>query len=82
MVILFTIKKTYLLFTLYCVIFELMDNNTTKMLQTLTRQINAIISNLIYYDWYYFIIDNKIIYAIFINVFYIVLYIISNMLFI
>lgn len=58
-----------------------MDNNTTKVLQTLTRQINAITSNLIYYDWYYFIsnnikfiIDSKIIYHIFNIVLYIVLY--------
>ena len=57
-----------------------MGNNTTKVLQRLTTQINTIISNLIYYDWYYFIsnnikfiIDIKIIYHIFINVFYIVL---------
>lgn len=57
-----------------------MNNSTTNILQTLTRQINAIISNLIYYDWYYFIsnnikfiIDSKIIYAIFIDVLYIVL---------
>lgn len=50
-----------------------MNNSTTNILQTLTRQINAIISNLIYYDWYY-IIELNIIYNIFNNVFYIVLY--------
>lgn len=53
-----------------------MDNNTIKVLKTLTRQINAITDDYIYYDWYYFIsnnikfiIDIKIIYHIFINVF-------------
>ena len=70
-----------------------MGNNTTKVLQRLTTQINTIISNLIYYDWYYFIsnnikfiIDNKIIYHIFIIVFYCVIccinYIVSKYLFI
>lgn len=65
-----------------------MGNNTTKVLQRLRTQINTITSNLIYYDWYYFIsnnikfiIDIKIIYIIFINVFYCVIrcnYIVSK----